>query len=189
MAKQSEQILEEQDFFLRNQFWILTIQAAFSRAYVYKPNSLKESKNETDRQQFKQKLFEYVESDILKLVTKANGSPEAIFRAISNLKDYSKEIYSEYLTGGSLKIGVCQKIINLYLKYLWCANKINFTPPHFPLDRLIQENSLKKVLLNWTELDELKGENSYEEVINKLQTNSNKAEWELIKYNDILRNG
>ena len=36
-----------------------------------------------------------------------------------------------------MNLGIVQKIFNLYLKYLWCLEKIK-TPPHFPVDRIIQ---------------------------------------------------
>ena len=56
---------------------------------------------------------------------------------IQNLSEYSKK-FSHILKNGKLNFGVSQKILNLFLKYIWCLKMIP-TPPHFPVDRLIQE--------------------------------------------------
>ncbi|MBL0326264.1 MAG: hypothetical protein IPP61_13960 [Cytophagaceae bacterium] len=75
----------------------------------------------------------------------------------------------------------------MYLKYHWCSGLIDFEPPHFPLDRLIQEKKLKKVLDNWTDLD---NPETYKDIINNpLFGDPDKlAEMELTTYNQINRN-
>ena len=184
MSIQSEQLLEEQNFFLKNQFWQLSIAAAFSRANVYKKTGDQAKSIENHRNRFKQELFEYVNDSLIPHIEKENGSSESLLSAILDIQNFSKKAFNDFLEGGELKIGVCQKIINLYLKYLWCAQLIDFTPPHFPLDRMIQEKTIKKVLVNWTEMTEIKDtELSYDTIINKLYTNEDKAEWELKSYN------
>ena len=57
-----------------------------------------------------------------------------------------------------MNFGISQKMLNLYLKYQWCLGNIK-EPPHFPVDRIIQEklnqvaknNNLPKIVIEaWT---------------------------------------
>ena len=70
-----------------------------------------------------------------------------------------------------MNFGISQKMLNLYLKYQWCKGAI-VEPPHFPVDRIIQEelnkvarkNKLKaKKIEPWTQF---KDENHYLKVVN-----------------------
>jgi hypothetical protein len=65
---------------------------------------------------------------------------------------------TDLLRGKRFRIGVAQKALNLYLKYLWCLDKIR-TPPHCPFDdRIIGKLPLsdqQKKELQWTALDSL----------------------------------
>lgn len=172
-------IEQEKIYFLKNQFWASTISASFARAKVYlqKPE---EAVSEEKKVKFKNELFLRVEKIINNYYLTQDVTPEKHNQQILEIKDWSIN-HSTILNGGKLKFGVAQKLLNLYLKYLWCAGIIEYTPPHFPLDRLIQEN---KVLINWTDLDSLV---EYDSVIEKLHPETDKANWELIKYNTLLR--
>ena len=61
-----------------------------------------------------------------------------------------------FLNGDHLRLGVAQKALNLYLKYLWCEHRIP-TPPHCPFD----SNILDKLTLptgcerRWTQADKV----------------------------------
>jgi hypothetical protein len=48
------------------------------------------------------------------------------------------------------KYGVAQKLLNLFLKYLWCLGTIA-EPPHCPVDRIIIGKTCYKDK-NWTEI-------------------------------------
>jgi len=89
----------------------------------------------------------------------------------------------EFLFEGRFRIGIAQKALNLYLKYLWCLGDIP-TPPHCPIDRGILEK-LKGVppeLSAWTKLDSIEG---YMTIIEKCREKAKVdgfksiAEWEL----------
>ncbi len=43
--------------------------------------------------------------------------------------------------------------MNLYLKYLWTLGYLRYPPPHFPVDRMIQQALKYDFLFNWTDLD------------------------------------
>ena len=60
------------------------------------------------------------------------------------------ENFSEILNNGSFSFGVCQKILNLYLKFQWCLDLIKSTPPHFPVDRRIQSALKIPNIVSWT---------------------------------------
>ncbi len=85
------------------------------------------------------------------------------------------------LNGNRFRIGIAQKVLNLYLKYLWCLGYIKI-PPHCPLDRRIID--LLKIPCNWTKLDDIK---EYTELIECCQNlakdqKTSIAEWELEKW-------
>ncbi len=169
---------EEKKYFLKDQFWSLTISAAFSRANVYAKNLSKEM--ESEKFTFKYKLFKFIDEMVSSQYGLRKVEEEQHIENIISIQKFTNE-FEVILEKKHLSVGVCQKLLNLYLKYLWCANIIEFTPPHFPLDRLIQG---KKIYTNWTELED---STQYKEIINKIRNEQNKAIWELEEYNAILR--
>nr|WP_320038510.1 hypothetical protein [uncultured Bacteroides sp.] len=117
--------------FIFGEVWMLTVSAAFQRANIYKSDYDKDEKKV-----FKEKLKELI----------IQKSEEYNYRVISEA-DHIKNIediitfsanYPNVLRGGKLNFGICQKLLNLYLKYLWCLGLLKFAPPHFPVDRKIQ---------------------------------------------------
>ena len=93
---------------------------------------------------------------------------------------FSEDWY-DILNNGKLNIGVSQKLLNLVLKYYWCLGEIA-TPPHCPIDRIIQEKGLKsKSIVNWTSMSDI---DVYLNLIHKIKQVADKkgqsiAEWEL----------
>ena len=98
---------------------------------------------------------------------------------ISDFAQLASKEFSRILKGDRLKIGVSQKIINLYLKYLWCFGKIS-EPPHCPFDR----NIISKLNLvnppNWTKIDDIE---IYKTLVKKAQEKAGDQQpialWEL----------
>jgi len=127
--------------------------------------------NEEDRKHFREALHIFIKNIALtQYVTKTVDKDTHI----SNIKSISeftaKSEFSYLLNNGQLNFGISQKLLNLYLKYLWCMDKIE-TPPHFPVDRIIQENLNKqakelglekRAITAWTQIET---ENEYMEVI------------------------
>lgn len=52
---------------------------------------------------------------------------------ICEVADAMTAEFASCLRGGRFRIGIAQKCLNLYLKYLWCVGEI-LTPPHCPFD-------------------------------------------------------
>ena len=116
--------------FIINELWQLSIAGAFQRAGIYRPDA-----DELIKTKFKQELKEDLESFIAEQYFQP-CSEEQHLKNITKLSEHTKE-YSGLLKGGQLNIGVSQKVLNLFLKYVWCLKLIP-TPPHFPVDRSIQ---------------------------------------------------
>lgn len=134
--------------FLNNEFWTLTFGAAFQRANVYKDNVSDSKKGE-----FKTKTRAYIEMSLLSHYTNT-VSDEMHIENIYALSEFTKQ-FQNILQKGKLNFGVSQKMLNLYLKYLWCQNKIG-EPPHFPVDRRIQVNIDYKPVVSWTKFEDAK---------------------------------
>lgn len=147
--------------FIEKEIWLLTIGASFQRANVYKPD-VKE--NAIEKKYFKNKLI----GDITNLVESNYNKPvseNAHLQNIWNVCEFSKH-FGDILTNGQLNFGVSQKLLNLYLKYQWCLGNVP-TPPHFPVDRLIQKNMGLNAPIAWTQIE---SEDDYMHVINRAKS-------------------
>lgn len=77
-----------------------------------------------------------------------------------NLKDLAKAISDEFqnrkvLANDRFRIGIGQKALNLYLKFLWCLGKIP-TPPHCPFDStILKKLEWLKEPTEWTKMDDI----------------------------------
>lgn len=142
--------------FIKKEIWLLTIGGAFQRANVYQLGI-----NENVKKEFRNKLQRFID-EILEKYNNAIISDETHIENIYKINQFSAKNYSAILTNGQLNFGVCQKLLNLYLKYQWCLN-LTSTPPHFPVDRIIQQKLKVPTLYSWTKNLE---EKEYLEVIN-----------------------
>jgi len=151
--------------FLNNEIWILTFGGAFQRANIYKENY-----SEKIRTNFRKALRKEVEQIVDKHYFKQVEQEQHI----ENIYALVKHSQNLYIEGNCITVnfGVAQKLLNLYLKYLWCLKEIP-EPPHFPVDRIIQEkiirilreNKLESLkLFAWTQFEDDK---HYKEVIKK----------------------
>lgn len=139
--------------FINNEIWILTFGGAFQRANVYTQNY-----PEKTRTAFRKALREEVEK-IVKDYYSVQVSEKEHIKHIKSIVSFSEQLKIE---GEIIPInfGVAQKMLNLYLKYLWCLGELNHIPPHFPVDRVIQEelnkvarkhNIAPQVIKPWTQ--------------------------------------
>jgi hypothetical protein len=143
---------------------MLTYGASFQRAYAYVENASEETKR-----YFKTKTSGLIDN-MLSQYKKGNITDEEHITNIKEVSNYSNH-FSEIFNGGQINFGIAQKMLNLYLKYQWCLGDIA-EPPHFPVDRIIQQKlneqarlkGLPKLeLLPWTQF---KDEKHYSKVIN-----------------------
>ena len=130
--------------FLLSQAWASTIRASFGRIKIYK-----EGVKAKEKLVFKEQLYIYVHSLVDAQYKLREVNEVKHIQNIKALIYYSSSRFSELLSNKMLCFGVGQKLLNLYLKYLWCLEYIP-TPPHFPVDRIIQNKLGINPPFNWT---------------------------------------
>jgi len=127
---------------------MLTFGASFQRAYAYVENASEETKG-----YFKTKTSGLIEN-MLPQYKKGNVSDEQHVNNIKEVSNYSNH-FSEIFNDGQINFGISQKMLNLYLKYQWCLGNIA-EPPHFPVDRIIQQKLNQQAKLQGIQKLELK---------------------------------
>lgn len=116
--------------------------------------------------------------DELKKITKkyANSIPED--NHVRNIEQLSQTISNQHgkiLRNGQLRIGTAQKLLNVYVKFLWCLGKAK-EPIHCPIDRIVLKEI--KDTRKWTDLETIK---EYKDVISNIRShigNKSIAKWE-----------
>jgi hypothetical protein len=143
--------------FLMSELWMLTFNAAFQRANIYTKEATDHNKSA-----WKAKLAADIEMNILPLYKKGNVTDEA---HINSLNQVDRSFDDKMFQSTSRTYGIAQKILNLYLKYMWIIDEVSFPPPHFPIDRRIQESLKLKPLISWTK--EIKSSDDYMAIIER----------------------
>lgn len=107
------------------------------------------------------------------------------FSNIIKLSNDISEKHSKILHNGRFRIGISQKVINLFLKYIWAAGKIGM-PFHCPFDSIIKDALLKGyserlTLMDWTSLDGIEEYKKYVSLARIIASEKRLsiAEWEL----------
>jgi len=86
------------------------------------------------------------------------------------------------LSGVRLRFGVAQKVVNLYLKYMWVAGHIG-KPPHCPIDGLIAQKA--RINYRWTTSN---SEADYLQAVAALRARAagqELADWELAEFEKV----
>ncbi|RLC28823.1 MAG: hypothetical protein DRH37_08815 [Deltaproteobacteria bacterium] len=103
---------------------------------------------------------------------------------MKNISVFANAISAEHgsiLKDGRFRIGIAQKALNLYLKYMWCQGKIG-RPPHCPFDGIVI-NELRQLDKNaeyrWTKSDSISDYRKWVEAAKKEAGDMSLAEWEL----------
>lgn len=138
---------------------MLSVNASFQRANVYS-----ESPSPIRKVYFKRMLKGFIDNIIIEY-GKREVSESTHIENIKSISEYSK-CFEDILANGKLNFGVSQKLLNLYLKYMWCLGIITITPPHFPVDSIIQRKLNLKVI-PWTKMND---EKNYLKVISHAKT-------------------
>jgi hypothetical protein len=170
--------------FLTEQLWSNTFAASFQRAYVYKGKP-----NDTEKLALKKALRNRIEAISREEYSNVNQvvSDAQHITNIHSIIETSRK-FGSILNGEEIKFGVAQKLLNLYLKYVWLMFD-KPTSPHFPVDRMIQValGIKEKDIVSWTiDLDEKSYMNIIKIARNKLNPNESLAEFELRLYNEQL---
>jgi hypothetical protein len=109
---------------------------------------------------------------------KSNVTEEEHLANIKNLSDDLTARFCQWLHNGRFRLGIAQKALNLYLKYLWCAGFIQ-APPHCPFDSIVIRYLHNCKDLKWTLIDNFE---NYKKLVNAARRKADGksiAEWEL----------
>lgn len=136
MIKRNEFILYE--------VWMLSTFGAFQRANIYKDEA-----TEVQRKEFRSNLRKFIEDNLIEKYL-SDVSEENHILNIEALSQFTCD-FNSILEKGQMNFGISQKLLNLYLKYLWCLDKIK-TPPHFPVDSIIQKKLKVVNAIPWTKM-------------------------------------
>jgi hypothetical protein len=161
--------------FLENQIFSMTLMATTQRGKVYHTDASEEGKA-TFRHDIRFELRRIADK------YKTAVAEERHIANIEGLSDQISQAHSNILTQGRFRIGSAQKAINLYLKYLWCLDKIP-TPPHCPFDAIVLSYVPNCKTVRWTQLDSL---SEYREIVRLAKIaaeGKSLSDWELNLYN------
>lgn len=140
---------DAQKAFLRDEFLSLTLQGALGLrgSKIYK-----EDVGEKDKECFRQSLREWLLKRESAYGSRVQVQESEHEKNIKQLADELTKKHANILANGCFRLGIAQKALNLYLKYLWCMDRILVEPPHCPFDsRIIKE--LPNCNLKWTTLE------------------------------------
>ncbi|MGL4909496.1 MAG: hypothetical protein ACRC3G_09195 [Bacteroidales bacterium] len=157
--------------FLISECWTLTINGAFQHVSIYKKEF---ANNEGVRKEFRDSLRTFIEQLVPQYAETIDEKQH--LHNIQEIINFSNTYHKDLLKNEKLNFGVSQKLLNLYLKYLWCLGKI-VTPPHFPVDRIIQSRLeiKEKDIVCWSKMEK---KEEYLNIITQV-SQGNYAEWEL----------
>jgi hypothetical protein len=130
--------------FIISECFMLSVNAAFQRANIYK-----DSFPAIRKIYFKRMMKSYIDGLVTSFYNRDVTEKEHIAN-IKSVSEYSSHFEDVFLNG-QLNFGVSQKLLNLYLKYMWCLDVITIPPPHFPVDSIIQKKLNLKVI-PWTKM-------------------------------------
>lgn len=168
--------------FLRYTYAVESISAAMKTRNSEFPVYKKEHK-ENIRLAFKTMLLKH----ILGLWTEARVlDKEMMLTEIVRLKNIcEQEEYKPILENEKMRIGICQKMICLYAKFLWVSGQLTSPPPLIPYDGVVKALLKDPSLTDWTILDDM---NEYKKIIAAIEavSNGSSAEWELREWNKIV---
>lgn len=157
--------------FFNNEFLTMSVLGALGRSRTYSRSVLEQDKN----------LFRIALREKLSEIGNKYVSPVTEEEHLSNITKLADDLSSKFshcLKNGRFRIGIAQKALNLYLKYLWCVGLIP-TPPHCPFDSIVISYIPGCSNLNWTSIDTI---GDYKKLVNAARKKADGkpiAEWEL----------
>ncbi|WP_010662689.1 hypothetical protein [Marinilabilia salmonicolor] len=149
----------------------------FSREKVYDTDNTSKLKYD---------LFDLLSEYLEEIKTKGINE-EKHLQQIIKMSDRISELYQKFLFQNRFRIGISQKIINLFLKYMWAADEIP-EPCHCPVDGIVKSH-IKNQLINcnlpdWSKLDDINDYKQYIDCIREIAKRDNLsiAQWELFNW-------
>lgn len=160
--------------FLRDAFFSMMVKDALGRSKTYS-----ESASDNDKKRFRNALRK-----TLNIMAEDYASQVREEKHLSNIKKLSDNLSSKFnhcLRNGRFRIGIAQKALNIFLKYLWCAGLITM-PPHCPFDSIVINSLPGCEDFKWTSIDSI---DEYKRLVKAAKQKANGkslSEWELEIY-------
>lgn len=162
-----------QQLFILDELWILAWAASVQRTKLFADHA-------QNSKELRFKIKQFVSENLLnQYVHKCSEARH--LKNIATLVEFGSAASPACLRDGSYRYGVAQKLLNLLLKYHWCAGHIE-EPPHCPVDRVIIGKTSLRNKVNWTQI---RTEEQYSEVIDAIRVVAGRdglAVWELNVY-------
>jgi len=157
--------------------WAATRQGSFQRSNIYKDKNV----NDSDKLEFRIFVKGFLYKNVFAKYFNSKITEKQLLKIIAGLQSATKLKHKNILLGGNLRFGNAQKFVNLYVKNMWIAGWIK-TPPHFPIDRIIQ-NKFQKIV-PWTDMNKVQYLSIISEAKNHMIKDGYKdlATWERNKY-------
>ena len=130
--------------------------------------------------------FRHALREKLKEISRGYGSTVEEQEHLSNIERLSGDLtaqFSNCLRAGRFRIGIAQKAMNLYLKYLWCVDLIPL-PPHCPFDAIIIGRLPNCRDLKWTSIDTIEDYQRLVKAAREKADGETLSEWELKVFNN-----
>jgi hypothetical protein len=169
----------DQENFLRNEFLTMSVIGALGRSRTYSKSASEKIKNKF-LNTLRVKLDEISKKYELTVTEEDH---------LSNIKHLSDDLTSKFthcLRNGRFRIGIAQKALNLYLKYLWCVGLITL-PPHCPFDSIIISHLPDCYDFKWTSIDTLEDYHRLVGAARKKADGKPLPEWELKIWTDSIQ--
>ena len=147
--------------------------SSVQRGRVYVPDLL-----DTQKRPFKDAFKDQLRS--LETTYRGTVTDDAHLSCIETFAHDLSRTHGGLLRGSRLRIGIAQKGVNLYLKYLWCLGRIP-NPPHCPVDAIVMRAIRGQH--KWTQLDCI---DTYRDIITECRRAAGRqslSEWELDLWN------
>lgn len=167
----------------------ITLGGSFPRGNIYS-----DPKKLTDKQkrEFREKVISELDSLLMKIQQRKIYTNEDHYSSIQRFTKLISKQYSQILNKGILRIGVAQKLVNLYWKFSWLLLENIKEPIHCPFDSIIISKLDKSVRgLKWTQISDI---SEYQQLIASAHVISQEygsiANWELkvyLEYNNYLK--
>jgi hypothetical protein len=181
---------KEQRKFLENELYSLSLKAANTRNSIYEKHA-EEKEKENFNTDLKKEIIKYAEK------YKEEISENDHYKNIVEISRIISDKHSTILINKRYRIGNSQKLLNMYLKYLWCIELVKL-PPHMPVDGKILETfkerhkseknqekrkNIKILDTKWTAIDSIEKYREIIECIKQFEIKNSLAEEELEMWN------
>ena len=168
----------QRNHFLENEFITMSILGALGRSNTYIEKADDKLKEKL-RKDLRRQLFELGHRYGTVL------TEEEHIENIATLSDDLSQRYKACLVKGRFRIGIAQKALNLYLKYLWCAGTIA-RPLHCPFDSIVIRKLLAYKGPRWTQIDDIEQYKTLVILAKQVANGKPLSEWELALWNEAV---